>query len=173
MQICTKCGVEKTLSDFYKKSDSKRGVKSVCKKCVNQQMFIYSRNRYATVHGRASQMFNSAKYRAKKRNISFDLDFNYIKLLVEMGYCAQTGLKLDLNVNDETHYGFFAPSLDRVDAKKGYTNDNIQVVCNMYNMGKSDADELNFIAMCMAVAERNSNNQAAIDRLNELRNAKL
>ena len=42
----------------------------------------------------------------------------------------------------------FAPSIDRIDSSKGYTPDNIQIVCCAYNMGKknmSDDDFENFI----------------------------
>jgi hypothetical protein len=171
MKICTKCGAEKALTEFYRHCNAKDGYKSICKECINSKMFVYSRNRYSSKEGRAKQMFNSAKCRAKKRNIEFNLSFELVRSLVEIGHCPKTGFRFNLIVPDDTNIGPLAPSLDRKEASKGYTNENVQIVCNMYNMGKSDADELDFIAMCLAVAERNANNQAAIARLAELKNA--
>lgn len=34
-KICSKCGIEKPLSEFHKASDKKQGVKSACKLCCN------------------------------------------------------------------------------------------------------------------------------------------
>lgn len=34
-KCCTKCGIEKPLTDFYKNSKSKDGVKNHCKSCMN------------------------------------------------------------------------------------------------------------------------------------------
>lgn len=35
MKICTKCEIEKNLSEFHKRKDGKFGVRSICKKCLN------------------------------------------------------------------------------------------------------------------------------------------
>lgn len=167
---CIRCQHVRTDAEFYK---SRGKSKQPCKECINKYMFVYSRARYASVEGRAKQIFNNAKCRAKKRGIEFNLKFEFLRMFLEAGFCPKTGFKFDFNVPDNKYVGNLAPSLDRVNASKGYTNDNIQIVCNMFNMGKSDADELDFIAMCLAVADRNQNNQAAIARMNELRNAEL
>ena len=33
MKICTKCGIEKPLSEYYKNSSQKSGLQSKCKPC--------------------------------------------------------------------------------------------------------------------------------------------
>lgn len=67
-----------------------------------------------------------------------------------------------------TRYTPFGPSLDRIDNTRGYEPDNIQLVCNMFNIGKGEHRETDFIAMCMLVAKKNANHHAAIVRLAEL-----
>lgn len=51
--------------------------------------------------------------------------------------------------------------------------DNVQLVNTMFNVGKSDHDEIDFIAMCVAVAERHAHDPQVIKRLKELRNAEF
>lgn len=43
-KICTKCKIEKELSEFYKKKDRKYGVTSNCKICVNKYGKEYRKN---------------------------------------------------------------------------------------------------------------------------------
>ena len=40
-KTCTKCEIEKNLSEFYKRKDSKDGYRNDCKKCNNQQSHQY------------------------------------------------------------------------------------------------------------------------------------
>jgi hypothetical protein len=41
-KICTKCNTEKLLDNFFKDKNGKYGVKSKCKKCVNEYMNTYN-----------------------------------------------------------------------------------------------------------------------------------
>jgi hypothetical protein len=68
------------------------------------------------------------KRRAKKANYSFNLDFNFIKDLLEVkqnNKCAITNV--DIEFGNKTIL-YETPSLDRIDSKKGYTKDNVQWV---------------------------------------------
>lgn len=173
IKSCIKCRQSKPFGDFYLQSTGRDGRKATCKTCVNEQMLAYSRNRYASPIGRAKQMFNSAKCRAKRDGIEFTIYLDQILILVSLGYCPKTGFRFDLTPPRRGQTNPFTPSIDRIDAKKGYEPNNIQVVCNMFNMGKSDHNEIDFIAMCLAIAERNSTNPIAAVRLLELRNARV
>lgn len=42
-------------------------------------------------------------------------------------------------------------SVDRIDSKKGYTRDNVQLVCMAINQMKSDLDNNTFYNLCKAV----------------------
>lgn len=44
----------------------------------------------------------------------------------------------------------FAPSIDRIESKKGYTSDNIQIVCQIVNRAKNEYSQEMFDAMCLA-----------------------
>ncbi len=74
---------------------------------------------------------------AKKRNTGdFDLTKEDILSRIQSGFCEATGMPFDLSVK-----GPFSPSLDQVVPSKGYTKDNIRVVCLIYNLMKSNFDE--------------------------------
>lgn len=44
VKVCTKCGIEKPLSEFWKHKECRLGVNSACKKCKSIQKGIYYRN---------------------------------------------------------------------------------------------------------------------------------
>lgn len=99
-------------------------------------------------------IFRCARSRAKKENYDFDLTIDFIYNAINDGFCQATGIPFDLKPTKDTFRNPFAPSLDRRDNSKGYTKDNVQVVCIIYNVGKSEYDELVFEQMCIAVAEK-------------------
>ena len=55
-----------------------------------------------------------------------------------------------------TKRNLHGPSIDRIDNNKGYTTDNCQIVCNMYNTGKGQHTDLEFLDFCKKVVEFNS-----------------
>ncbi|RUW55647.1 hypothetical protein EOA32_01100 [Mesorhizobium sp. M1A.F.Ca.ET.072.01.1.1] len=120
----------------------------------------------------AKSLFGGAKLRARASQLSFNICLDHVRILLELGTCQKSGLVFDLS-DAKGKRRPFGPSLDRKDNSRGYEPDNIQLVCNLYNVGKNEHDELDFIAMCLAVAARNQNNNAAIARFNELLNARL
>lgn len=44
-KVCSKCGRELPLSEFYKKSDSKNGLQSYCKECAKRSSKYAKRSR--------------------------------------------------------------------------------------------------------------------------------
>lgn len=173
MKICSKCNQSKSLDEFYKGSSTKDGLKSHCKTCINQHMLDYSRTKYANPLGRAKQMFANAKCRSKRDGLTFTVMLEQIYFAVLLGVCPKTGFRFDLTPTKKGYINPLSPSIDRIDPTKGYEFDNVQIVCTMFNMGKSDQNEVDFIATCIAVAQMNTNNQKAFERLYELRNARL
>ena len=69
--------------------------------------------------------FNLVKRNAKKRNIIFDLDFEYVKELFK-NKCAITNAEIRFDYGKTTLYS--TPSLDRKDSNKGYIKGNVQWV---------------------------------------------
>lgn len=124
---------------------------------------------------KAIEMYQSARARSVQFGWPFTISIIQLEIILINGKCQKSGISFDF---EEKRFGDrfkkpFGPSLDRIDNERYYEFDNIQIVCNMYNMGKSDALEVDFIAMCMSVAERNKDNEAAILRMNRLLDARL
>ena len=81
----------------------------------------------------AYKLFTAAKSKAGTRGRNFALDYTDVLALVRSGYCPRTGILFDMSEGRQLP---FRPSLDRIDNDKGYTLDNIQVVCKIYNTAK-------------------------------------
>ena len=96
----------------------------------------YKRERYSTATGRAAYLCRRARARARKRGLKFDLKPGPIAEAIERGACALTGLPFELGPWRRPGPHPFAPSLDRIDSSRGYTPDNVQVVCHAANQAK-------------------------------------
>ena len=110
-------------------------------RCVYAILDYQVRNARTSNHGyrtditkRVRQIVRVARTRSQIRGTPFDLDPDDILDRVAVGRCEATGMKLDL----ENVHSPFAPSLDQRLCGQGYTRDNVQVVCTIYNLMKSD-----------------------------------
>jgi hypothetical protein len=96
-------------------------------------------------------MFSAIKKRAQDRNIQFDL----IKVELAARFedqewkCAKTGIEFDLSTGNGMRP--FGPTLDRIDSSKGYTSENVQIVCNVYNFAKNDFDDDDVLTFAVAL----------------------
>jgi hypothetical protein len=89
-----------------------------------------------------------AKHRAKRKNLDFDIDENYIEtLLIKQNYrCLYTNVKLELTMgSDDSHINPNTLSIDRIDPKLGYTKNNIALVSAIVNNMKNDLKETSFL----------------------------
>lgn len=116
---------------------------------------------------RAKRMFNEAKRTAPKRNLTFSICADHVIALLFSGKCSKSGIKFDFGPSSSTRNPF-GPSLDRIDNNRGYEPDNIQIVCNFYNIGKSDNNEIDFLAFCLAVAAKQGANPCVVKRFMEI-----
>ncbi len=98
----------------------------------------------------ATKLKNKALQRAKTKNLEFDLTKDFILKKLEKGICEVT--KLPLNLNGGTRKPL-TPSLDRINPNFGYTKDNVQLVCCMYNFAKSDFTYEDVLQMAQALVE--------------------
>jgi hypothetical protein len=92
----------------------------------------------ATPKGRALHLVNAAKKRSRQSGTEVSVPVAFVEWALIAGICMRTGIKFDFG-----SYGSraaFAPSLDRKDPSKGYTLDNTEVVCNAFNLAKSEWD---------------------------------
>ena len=49
-----------------------------------------------------------------------------------------TGLQFELRSGGHFDRNALGPTIDRIDSKRGYTEDNVQIVCLIYNLAKSN-----------------------------------
>lgn len=89
------------------------------------------------------------KANSRKKEGSTTLTETHIMSLYENQEqkCALTGTPFD------TSSEIARPSLDRIDSKRGYTTDNIQLVIFSVNRCKGDLSEVTFIKLCRLVSK--------------------
>ena len=111
--------------------------------------------RLRSITGRANNLHRSAKRRALSKNLPFSLSIGKILLALTLGTCTRTGIKFDMSRPDVFRSrNPFVPSIDRIDSTKGYTDENTQVVVAIYNLGKSQFTDDEFISFCKIVAKK-------------------
>lgn len=91
-----------------------------------------------------------AKVRAKGKEVDADVTIEDLAYLLQKqgSRCALTGLKFDLKRSNHGRRRPFAPSIDRIDTKVGYTFGNIRLVCTIANLARSDFGDKAFMSMC-------------------------
>lgn len=77
-----------------------------------------------------------AKISATARGVEFSIDeADALACLERASYrCAVTGIDFNLDQHGNTTKRPFAPSIDRIDSKNGYTRTNIRIVCAAANV---------------------------------------
>lgn len=146
---CRVCNNIRSIKSFTKKKE-KNDLYYIAYKCNNCQyktklekygnrVDLYTatqRNKELnTIEGRARLLRNRCKQRAKVRNMEYSLTINKVIELLRPLKCKITNIKLELG---EFNYNPYAPSIDRIDNSLGYTDDNIQIVCVIYNFCKNE-----------------------------------
>ena len=140
LKTCSKCGKEKYAPLNFNKRVPKAHLNkhanlyySECKECKLNR----SRVAYDTCKGRATELRSNGRKRSAKLGLPFDLEFDWLLSILEEGVCQVTGIPFELS-GGKVHKGNrpFTPSLDRTDPTKGYTMDNVKVVCWIYNGAK-------------------------------------
>lgn len=110
---------------------------------------VYNYNGYEDISG---TKWYSIKQNAKKRNLIFEITKEGVweMLLKQDNLCFFS--KLPISFKDGT------ASIDRLDSKLGYTNDNIVLVHKDINRLKTNFDLNYFLFLCRLVANNSNNN---------------
>lgn len=104
-------------------------------------------------------LLHSARLRAKRRDLPFEISVEWaLQRLVAQNYrCGRTGIQLQLVCpRTDTTYNAFSPSFDRIDSAQGYTPDNTQLVCFMYNAAKNRFSAEDVLVFSEALISHNS-----------------
>lgn len=178
-KICKTCKTEKPLSEFglARNPKSKYGFnyrlnhkcyKPNCKPCEAAYAREWrKRNRNYKGSGKISKYsieerkilscisskIIGCKSNAKKRdkNIEFTIDREQIFGLYkkQKGLCALSGMELSIEPGS-----LWGLSIDKIDPSKGYTLDNVQLLCWAVNRAKGEMNQSEFIQMCRLITEK-------------------
>lgn len=162
-RICSQCKVIFTgfrenfhIQKYTKPNDSSAiSWNSICKTCFN------STNRERTAKYREDyskfikMRFTAYLYRAKEKNVAFDLDAEYLVSLfkAQNELCYYTNQLIDFKLVTEStkHPHNNTPSLDRLIPELGYVKGNV-VWCAYYiNRMKNDIPYNEFISLCETI----------------------
>ena len=103
-------------------------------------------------HSIAFARYSACKARAKKQGWAFDLTISWIGERIDKGFCEATGIRFSKSYGSP-----WIPSVDRIDSKKGYTQDNCWVVCWAFNNMKSDFGIIKLLELCEIVVKNKEN----------------
>ncbi len=114
-----------------------------------------------TIRGRMYDLLESARGRAKNKNLPIDIDLDFLINLYEQqgGKCKLTDINFTFEINKDRTRKFlpFNPSLDKIDCNKGYTKDNVRLVCTIVNLALNNFGEDTFKMMCQAYINKSTN----------------
>lgn len=170
-KICAKCKSTKPLSDFSLDKGRRDRKFHSCKACVQVYMADRWRNNpdhrakqqsrsaelYRSVEGRARALWRAAQ---ERRPEGFTLTLAHVVAGIERGVCPVTGIKFDMTDSHQVVSGRFrnpyGPSLDRVDGRLGYTNENSRIVVTQYNIMRGELSDDETFYLCRLIASRHS-----------------
>lgn len=157
--FCNKCKEWKPVSKFSTDNTFLHGNRGgLCRECKDCQRDRYYKQRNKlfeddklALRYKLQQALKGTRRRSKEKNIYNDLTLDYLMYLWEKqdGKCALTGIQMT--------YKFYEGrvntnlSVDRIDSTKGYSKDNVQLVCMAANQMKNDLSMSEFLELCGAV----------------------
>jgi hypothetical protein len=117
---------------------------------------------------------------AKQKDLELDIDvsFLYDLWIKQEKKCEETGIIMSLDTDPEGNTNPYALSIDRIKNEKGYTKDNVRLVCWWVNNSKNNfSDEVNYSFHKIIVQRREANSGKPIpivdhNKLAELYNEK-
>jgi len=118
---------------------------------ISKQREIERRKNYP-LRTRCQILRSGMMDRSKTKKIDFDKDFFTVKYLMnrltENPYCECCHTKLDIGFKEDGQKNDSSPSMDRVDSNRGYTKDNVAILCWRCNKHKQDSNsqELRMLA---------------------------
>lgn len=92
---------------------------------------------------RGQQLLEQARRRAKQKRLDFSLTWDWLRPKLEAGCCEVTGVPFEYFLiglsRGKPHA--FAPSIDRIDSRKGYTTGNCRLVVWIVNQMRGAFDD--------------------------------
>jgi hypothetical protein len=106
----------------------------------------------------SGKYYNRIKRNAEKRNIVFDVDIEYLNMLiVEQNFkCNLSNMDIGFSHSKKDNYTATA-SIDRIDSKLGYVRGNLQWIHKDVNLMKNYFDQEYFINICERIINGRKN----------------
>lgn len=144
---CSKCGMVKQLSEFFKRKANRDGLDGFCKSCQQEKNTRWEKQN--PVKTQTMYMICAARTRAKSKGMEFNIDVDYVRSLVTSN-CPVFGVPLEWSCCREMKAKPLpnSPSLDRIDNNKGYVRGNVWIISHRANAVKNSAslDEIKMLA---------------------------
>jgi hypothetical protein len=101
---------------------------------------------------------------AKRRGMEHTLTKEQFLLLFKKanGHCMYSGLPFSLDTYASERRRPFAPSIDRIDAKRGYTLENCRLICTLLNYAFNDWGSEPFLRVAQYVLATRGNADFAV-----------
>ena len=142
-KICTRCLETKmaTLDFFEALATGDRGLMPECRPC--RQAAKLRRVHSWTWAKRLISYVNGPRHTSRTTD-PFDLTPDFLEEMFSKqgGRCAWTGVTLTTEVNSDR---LRIATLDRLDNSRGYTKDNVVLVCKAANQARGDASPEEFV----------------------------
>lgn len=101
----------------------------------------------------AQYIFSACKKRAIDTGLKFSLTLKWVEKSLATGICERTGHSFVCKIGciDERNPWF--PSIDRINSLLGYTKNNCQMVCLIYNLAKNRWTDATMLEMAKSIVE--------------------
>ncbi len=110
-----------------------------------------------TIRGKMFSIFENAQNRAKRKGLSFNLTKAWLEEQLVDGRCQVTGIKFETLKRKGHFSNVYAPSVDRINPKKGYIKSNCQVILWGVNAAKREMSMKEFKSFLIEIMEGMNN----------------
>lgn len=167
-KTCVRCGQKKRSKDNFRLLEKSKSFYKRCIQCeeeiaknikpkkqIKESLGICweTYQRGLSAENYLKYALRDAKSRAKYLKRDFDIDLNFLISLYKKqnGLCAISKELLTWNSGTGRHKNPYNISIDRIDSSKGYTKENVQIVCYMVNLMKNNMNMNEFISWCVKI----------------------
>jgi len=161
------------LTGFFKNKGKPLGLSSWCKKCCQAAVLKYAKtpkglrvrnktnaNNRRKPFGRALAMWHGARTRAQKNGLEFTLTVEWARERVLHGRCELSGIPFDFSeIGKKSNAKPYSPSIDKINAHRGYTPDNCRVICWALNSAFGHWGEEEFVKIFNTYLKHKEANQ--------------
>lgn len=162
---CTWCGISKPFHEFAKRTDkgSKSKLLSACRQCNREKSRQWRQknpekhregiykwrkknpSKYKKIYRKyrsenklrvsATRMVKTARKHAKKKNLPFNIDPEYVFKKLKDGYCEKTGIRFNFTSGTKNPC---SPSIDKIVPAIGYVKGNVRCIVWALNLFKGE-----------------------------------